>query len=354
VTDAAYLHDLSPVAFSLAGFPLRWYGLSYALGFILAWLLLRAASSRGVTPLSPQRLTDAMLALILGVVVGGRLGYCLFYEPSLLWTFHHAAPWWGLLEINRGGMASHGGMIGVLVASFFIARGPRDPSGLRPQRVPVLHVFDLVAFVSTLGLGLGRLANFINGELLGRVVAPPGQPAPWWSVRFPQEILSGHRPALSPDQTARLDTIVSAYTPVGGSFDDGFDRLLRALQHASGPEHARLAAELAPLLAARHPSQLYQAFAEGLLLTLLLWLLWLTPKKPGVIASSFLIFYGVLRIATEHWRLPDAHLATQLVLGLSRGQWLSVGMILAGAAMLAMALRATSPRMGGWLRRAAP
>lgn len=353
MTDAAYLHDISPIAFSIGGFPLRWYGLSYALGFIVAWLLLRAASRRGVTPLSPQRLTDAMLALIVGVVVGGRLGYCLFYEPSLLWTFHSAAPWWGLLEINRGGMASHGGMIGVVVAALFIARGPRDASGLRSERVPALHVFDLVAWVSTIGLGLGRLANFINGELLGRIVAAPGEPAPWWSVRFPQEIFSGHRPPLSPEQASRLDALVAPYIPVGGTFDDGFDRLLRLFQHATGPEHARLAGELAPLLAARHPSQLYQAFAEGVVLTLVLWLLWLTPRKPGVIVSAFLIAYGVLRISTEHWRLPDAHLATQLILGLSRGQWLSVAMIVAGTAVLAFALRSHSPRMGGWLRRAA-
>src|SRR5947207_12128457 len=121
-TLAAWLHDISPFLLRFTPtFGLRWYGLAYATGFLIAWWWLRWMSKRGVTPLSPQRVSDAMLLLVLGVVVGGRLGYVLFYSHDLLWYFTSSFPWWGVLQLQKGGMASHGGMIGVIMASLFIA-----------------------------------------------------------------------------------------------------------------------------------------------------------------------------------------------------------------------------------------
>lgn len=335
-TLAAWLHDLDPVAFDI-GFPVRWYGLSYIAGFVLSGLLLWRLARSQFTPLRPDRVADLIFAVMVGVLVGGRLGYVFFYQPSLLWTLSSDPPWWGALAINDGGMASHGGMIGVIVASILFARS---------QKISALHVIDLTAFVAPIGLFLGRGANFINGELLGRIVARPGEPAPWWSVKFPQELLTGHRPELSLAQQRELDGLVSRFVNPGDDWGAAVRRLISAVQH--GVENTQR--DLAPLLAARHPSQLYQATAEGLVLFAALALVWARPRKPGVIGACFLMIYGALRIVTEFWRLPDDHLAVQRIAGLTRGQLLSALMILAGAATLAIALRrAQAPRLGGWL-----
>ena len=340
LTLAAWLHDLSPYIVQFGGgFGLRWYGTAYAAGFVAAWLLLRRLSRRGLTPLSEQRITDAMFALCVGVVAGGRLGYVLFYEPNLLWTFSNSPPWWGLLQINKGGMASHGGMMGVLIACWSISRGPKAADGTRPARVPMLHVMDLTAFAAPPGLFFGRLANFINGELLGRVVARPGEDSPWWAVKFPQEMFSAHAPTLTPEQSTRLARLLDAHRLGQEADAAAYDRVLHTLQSSSGTRATEIARELAPLVSARHPSQLYQAAAEGLVLFACMLPLWFRVRRPGVITAVFLIVYGALRIVTEFYRLPDAHLAVQRLMGLSRGQWLSVTMILAGVALLTFAPR---------------
>ena len=350
-TLAAYVHTIDPFLFQFSpGVGVRWYGLSYAAGFVLAWLLLRFLSRRGVTPLSEARLTDAMIALCLGVVLGGRLGYVFFYAPGQLVQFSSSFPFWGALMINQGGMSSHGGMIGVVVACWFIARGPRDEKGGRPQRVPLFHVFDLTAFAAPVGLMLGRIANFINGELLGRIVARPGEPSPWWSVKFPQEIGSGHEPELSGEQTAALEAMIARYHLPGDGVYGAVDRMITTLHNAPREEAARLAAELSPLLSARHASQLYQAAAEGLALGVVLLVAWMKPRRAGTIGGLFLVFYGVSRIVTEFYRLPDAHLAVLRPGGLTRGQWLSVLMIVAGVCFFAYAKKAGLPVYPGWRR----
>jgi phosphatidylglycerol:prolipoprotein diacylglycerol transferase len=274
----------------------------------------------------------------------------LFYDPTLIWSFRADFPWWGVLRLSEGGMASHGGMLGVILATWFVARGPRDrATGARPQRVSWLHVLDLAAVACTPGLFFGRVANFVNGELLGRIVAMPGQPAPWWSVKFPQEVYSGHEP--TPDQPALVERALAPLARAGESGGETFDRVLGAIQSGRAPEAART---LEPLLSARHPSQLYQAAAEGLVLGAVLWLLWRRPRRAGVIGAMFMAVYGVLRIVTEFWRLPDADLAVQRVLGLSRGQWLSVAMVLVGAGALAVFRwrdrRSPGPVFAGWGR----
>ncbi len=381
ITDAAWLHNLSPFAFQLSGgFGVRWYGLSYACGFVIAWLLMRWLSKRDATPLTAQECTDAMLALVMGVVVGGRLGYVLFYDISLLTSFTSSPPWWGVLRLNEGGMASHGGMVGVVVACWWIARSASAPLvRVEPDQapailvrldVPTLHIMDLTAFVATPGLLLGRLANFVNGELLGKVVAPPGTPAPWWAVRFPQERLDwfgregppgvprGHAPALTPDQELAMEALLARVRLPTDSDYGAYLRLLNELRHGSVGTARGIAADLAPLISARHPSQLYQAFAEGIVLTVVLWILWKRPRTPGMIAAAFLIVYGVLRVLTEFWRLPDSHLAVERIAGLSRGQWLSIVMVLAGIALAAgahaWAKRKKYRAMGGWGAREHP
>lgn len=343
-TLAAWLHTIDPFALRLSGdLGIRWYGLSYALGFFCGWLALRFLHKRGMALIPRERLTDAIIYAALGAVVGGRLGYILFYQPELLWMVENSPPFWGVLMLNHGGMASHGGMLGVVAAGILVSRGARSASGQRIGKAPVLHVFDLYALIAPLGLMLGRIANFINGELLGKVVALPGQNAPWWAVRFPQEIGSGHDANLrTPEQSLALDALLSDHALPSQSPGEALDAIIQKLQAGS----AEIAQRIEPLLSARHPSQLYQAFAEGVVLGGVLWLVASRPRKPGVITALFLVCYGLLRVATEFIRLPDPGVSG--LAGLSRGQLLSIGMVLLGMALLAWASRRGVERVAGW------
>ena len=345
----AWLHDLSPfvVRFSQS-FGLRWYGLAYALGFLAGYLQLRWLSKRGLIAIPPHRCGDAILTVVVGVVLGGRLGYVLFYEPSLLWSFSSGLPWWGVLAINRGGMASHGGMIGVVLAAWWLSRGWKLPDGTREGRSSMLRVADAFAFIAPAGLLFGRLANFVNGELLGRIVARPGEPAPWWSVRFPQEVLSQHDCQRTEAQSRALDLLIfrEARGP-DEPWDLVYERIVANIQ-AGGAEGRRLAGELTPLLSARYPSQLLQAAAEGIVLAAVLWIVWARPRVPGVIGAWFLIAYGLMRVLTELVRLPDANVVMPRVMGLSRGQWFSVLMGLVGVVLLVWLRRSGAERVGGW------
>ncbi len=345
-TLASWLHTLSPWVWRFTqDFGIRWYGLSYAMGFVGAWLILRWLARRELIRIPQERVTDAILLWVGGVVIGGRLGYVLFYKPYLLWTFTSDLPWWGVLQLNKGGMASHGGILGVVIASILISRGFRNERGERIGVCPPLHVMDISAVLCPLGLMLGRLANFINGELLGAIVAMPGQPAPWWSVKFPQEILGDQAPELTAAQTAKLSALANSVAMPSDSAAGALHRIVERVQHGS----VEIAAQLEPLLAARHPSQLYQAAAEGLGVGAVVWLVWRKPRRAGVVGMWFLVSYGILRIVTELWRLPDADLAVQRILGLSRGQWLSVVMVLAGVAgLVAIKVRGSTERFGGW------
>ncbi|MEM1329102.1 MAG: prolipoprotein diacylglyceryl transferase [Planctomycetota bacterium] len=342
--DHAWLHDLSPFVIRISGdFGLRWYGLSYVAGFAVAYLLLRMLARRGATPLPADRVFDAIVTLAICAVVGGRLGYAVFYQPSLLWGFSGSFPFWSMLVLTQGGMASHGGMIGVLFGCWMLSRGFRREDGTRGPQTPMLHATDLACLVAPPGLLLGRLANFVNGELLGKIVSKPGEPGPWWSVRFPQEVLSGHAPELTGEQETRLVRLVGSVSPDAG-FTDGYQRLVERVQAGN----ADLAGQLAPLLSARHPSQLYQAVSEGLLVGIAVWAVARWRTRPGVVTGVFLIVYGAMRIVTEFYRLPDAHLEMARVAGLSRGQWLSVAMIAAGVSMLVWRRLRAAESMLGW------
>lgn len=346
---AAWLHDLSPFLVRLWGnFGLRWYGLSYAAGFFAAWVILRWLIGRGAAQVPRSRSADAIILMAIGAVVGGRLGYALIYRRELFWTFSSSLPFWELLDVTQGGMASHGGMIGVMLAAWRVSRGFRVESGQIEGRTSLLHIFDLATLMAPVGLFLGRLANFVNGELLGRVVAAPGEPSPWWSVKFPQEVLSEHAPALTIEQERSLVDLVGDVSHSSDTFAQGYERLVERIQRGA-PE---LAQRLEPLLAARHPSQIYQAVAEGIIVGTVVWCAARRPRRPGVVSAWFLISYGVMRVVTEVWRLPDAHFSDPTPLGLSRGQWLSVAMVGAGVVLLARVRVRGGEAMGGWGRRA--
>jgi len=353
MTLAVWMHDLNPWVVRFTDtLGVRWYGLAYIAGFVVAWLGLRWLAKRGTVLIRPEEALDVVVTGAFGVLIGGRLGYVAFYEPSLLWTFSHSFPFWGVAMLNRGGMASHGGMIGVLVAAVIIARGRRNAEGER-RRLPILHVADLFALCAPPGLFFGRVANFVNGELLGKIVAAPGEPAPWWSVKFPQEVLERSWSELPQTNEQMMQIERLAYEHALPSQRDALDfnaayaHLIDQIQAGN----TAIAKQLAPLISARHPSQLYQAVAEGLVVGVILWWIWRKPRLPGVVGAWFLISYGVLRVATELVRLPDAQLEVQRVLGLSRGQWLSVLMVVAGVVLLTVVTRRGGDRLGGWARR---
>jgi phosphatidylglycerol---prolipoprotein diacylglyceryl transferase len=249
-----YVHNLDPVAFSIGPLGIRWYGMMYLLGFLLFLVLGRLRARDPWRDMKPQDVDDLLFYGMIGTIVGGRLGHVLFYGPL---GYYLANPL-EIFAVWKGGMASHGGIIGVVVAMALFAKA-RGKSFLR--------VTDFVVPLVPLGLGAGRIGNFINGELWGRS-ADPSLP---WAVVFPQ---AG-------------DTI------------------------------------------ARHPSQIYQFLLEGVLLFVILWIYSRKPRPPGTVGSLFLISYGVLRIAGEMFREPEA-LYGAMPLGLSAGQWLSVPMILIG------------------------
>ncbi len=268
-TTTHWVHDLSPFLIRFnESFGIRYYGLAYLAGFAVAYWLLIRSSKRGQTTLTPNQIADLMVALIIGVLAGGRLGYFLLYTPELLLSEPLS-----ILRVWDGGMASHGGFVGVTVALLWFAR----KNGQR-----LLHLGDLIVCVAPAGLMFGRIANFINGELWGKVSNVP------WAVIFPESA-----PGLPP-----------AY------------------------------------IAPRHPVQLYSAVLEGaLLLGLMQWLLWRTPlirQSPGRLTGVFLVGYAIARCIDELFREPDA----SLILGLSRGTFYSIFVLIAG---VALCLRKSEP-----------
>jgi phosphatidylglycerol:prolipoprotein diacylglycerol transferase len=348
-TLGAWLHTLDPFLVRFTDtFGIRWYGLSYVTGFVIAYFLLTWMSRHRLIALPVERVYDAMLWLVFATLLGGRLGYAVFYDRPMLTTFSSSFPYWSFLAINTGGMASHGAMIGLCLACVRISRGWKDDLDKAHGRSSILHVMDYVALVAPFGVFLGRIANFINGELLGAVVSPPGTPGPWWTVQYPQEILlltSSHTAAQAPqtpEQARELDRLAAQAAP-NATLNDAYHLLVET--------SATYADALRPLISSRHPSQLYQAFAEGIVVATVLWFIWRKPRSPGVIAAWFFLVYGILRITTELWRLPDAQLAVQRFYGLSRGQWLSVGMLVFALGLFVWIWKHPLPKVGGWARR---
>ena len=249
-----YVHNLSPIALELGPIAIRWYGLMYLLGFALFLALGKLRSKDPWRDMSSRDVDDLLFYGMIGVIVGGRLGHVLFYGPPSYYLQHPLE----IFAVWKGGMASHGGILGVIVAMALFARS-RGKSFLK--------VADFVVPLVPLGLGAGRIGNFINGELWGRA-ADPSLP---WAVVFPG------------------------------------------------------AGDMLP----RHPSQLYQFALEGVALFAILWLYSRKPRIAGTVGSLFLAAYGVLRIIGEMFREPEA-LYGAMPLGFSAGQWLSLPMVIAG------------------------
>ncbi|MBM90825.1 MAG: prolipoprotein diacylglyceryl transferase [Phycisphaerae bacterium] len=346
-----WFHDLSPFAFRISGgFGIRWYGLSYAMGFLAGFLLLRMLAKRGATEIPLSRAADVIMYFILGVLIGGRLFYVIGYEPKLLGLID-GAPWWGVLAINRGGMASHGGIVGVALACWRVSRGFKEETGRIIGRTSPLCVLDTAAMITPLGLLFGRLANFVNAELLGAVVAKPGEHAPWWAVRYPQEILSlpDEKLAQTPEQMQQIIELAEAnMLPSQTSWVQGYERMLEQVQQGN----AALQAQLEPLIAARYPTQLLQASLDGLLVLVCVWIVAMKPRKPGVVAGVFAIVYAFGRIPMDLIRLPDSGISQ--FGAITRGQVYSGLTLLAGVLLIVWAVRSGREKHGGWLKRPEP
>lgn len=295
---AYYVHDLSPFLVQFGGFGLRWYGLSYLAGFLVGILLYRNLARRGYSDLRPDQVADFItMGALFGVLLGGRLGYMLFYDPERF--FHDPLVFFRVWE---GGMASHGGIIGLTIFAFWYAR---------KHRLSFRNLGDNLVVVAPVGLFFGRCANFVNGELYGRITDV------FWAVQFPKEIF-----LYTPEHLDRLLAKTSVIDPAFASPD-----AVIAGVTASPALRDLLAVEISP----RYPSQLVEAGLEGAVLFLLLWTLRTRVRlADGVLCGIFFIVYALLRILGECFREPDA----QLTAGLTRGQFLSLFMIVIGLIFL--------------------
>lgn len=244
--------EIDPVVFSIGMFSLRWYALAYMAGILLGWILLRRLTASPHDPIGRPPLDDLINLGIIGIIVGGRLGYVLGYNAA--YYFQNPIE---ILYIWHGGMSFHGGAIGMVVSIMLVAR---------KHKISFLELGDLIALVAPIGLFLGRIANFINGELYGRVTDVP------WGFVFPH----------------------------GGPFP-------------------------------RHPSQLYEALLEGVLLFIIIGWVYLKDgrDRPGLMIGVFMTGYALSRIIVEFVREPDAHLG--FVFGyITMGQILSLPMLAVG------------------------
>ncbi len=246
---------IDPVALKIGPIHIYWYGIAYLVGFALAWILARYRAKKMAFGWSVDVISDFIFYCALGAIIGGRLGYILFYGLGTL-----VEDTLFIFKIWQGGMSFHGGLIGVTVALAFFAR---------KEKMPILQLLDFTAPLAPLGLALGRMGNFINGEVWGRVTEMP------WGMVFPH-------------------------------------------------------ADLLP----RHPSQLYEALTEGVLLFIIIWVYTNKPRAIGRASGLFLLGYGVARFGCEFFRTPDSHLGFVLFDWMTMGQILSLPMIIVGCYLI--------------------
>lgn len=318
---ATWIHHLDPVLLNIPGTPLavRWYGLAYVAGFLLGYLLLLWLSRRKLYCVPPEKLGDFITAIcIFGVLVGGRLGEFFFYWlPENGWSGFCTDPLW-VFRVWEGGMTSHGGIIAVLLVAIWYAS---------KHKLSLPAVCDGLAIVCPIGLFFGRVANFINGELYGR----PAPDSPL-AMKFPLELLT-----LPPEGQiqayAAVEHAAGAPLPTLTQGNETlFDAILRLTRESPAVRDA-----LGQYLTPRYPSQLFEALGEGLLLFLILIALRLGWKNApvGIFSALFCFLYAAARIATECYREPDVDTWH----GITRGQYLSFGVILLGALFLTPVLR---------------
>ena len=244
--------DIDPIAFSLGPIQVAWYGLMYLLGFVAAYWLAIQKTKQEWSPLAHDHIEDLIFYSAIGVIIGGRLGYMFFYDAAALFT--DPLGWLARVpQIWKGGMSFHGGFIGVILAVKIFSTN---------ARADFLEVIDFVAPLVPIGLGLGRLGNFINNELWGKTT----------------DFFLGFL----------VDGVV------------------------------------------RHPTQLYEAVLEGLILFLILWIYSLEQRRRGMVAAAFLFYYGLFRIFIEFFRIPDSHIGYLYSDWLTLGQLLSLPMLILG------------------------
>jgi phosphatidylglycerol:prolipoprotein diacylglycerol transferase len=245
-----FINNFDPVAFQMMSFEIRWYSLAYILGIIIGWILCKKIFIKNLD--IHQKFDDYITYLIIGIIIGGRLGYVLFYNFN-----YYINNIFDIFKIWQGGMSFHGGLLGIIIASILFAK--------KYNQDPFMYN-DLVSLVAPIGIFFGRLANFINSELYGKVTEVP------WAVTFIQ-----------------VDNLP------------------------------------------RHPSQLYEAIFEGIILFMLL--LYFKNKnflaKPGLISGLFLIFYSIFRFCIEFFRVPDEQIG-YLIFNLSMGQIISLVFVMIG------------------------
>lgn len=349
---SVYIHDLDPFLIQFSDtFGIRWYGLAYLAGFLAGYYLIAYMAKKKTIQLPYSKVADFITFIAIGTMVGGRLGYAAFYAPELFTEWTSDFPFWGVLKVHEGGMASHGGIIGIIATCFIYGR---------VNKISPFHALDLTVFGGTLGVFFGRIANFINGELYGRAASEGVA----WAVKFPQEMYLWARNSWDRLKEAAPAAEALGQIPAGGgrfievsaetwtrwveTRAHGQVRAgIEAMIHAVQTGHAEVAMVLAPVLTARHPSQIYQALMEGLLVFVVLSLMWLKPRKPGVISASFGVLYAIMRIIGEQFRMPDAHIGYEW-LGLTRGQWLSVGMVAIMVVYLVYVSTRDTEKIGGW------
>ena len=299
-------------------------------------------ASTGRTPLTKAQIDSFVTAIIIGLLVGGRLGHIAFYEPELFTHFSSSFPFWAVLEIHRGGMSSHGGIIGIAVACVLFGR---------KNAVPILHIGDLACLVAPIGLGFGRMANWVNGELLGKVLDSSMQKnPPWWSVKYPAELFeSAFWQRLKPEEIEGLRReAVSVVTTSGDTVRD----VPQILHDACYAGNQHIIGVVAPYLTARYPNNFIQTLTDGVILLAAVVIVWLRPRKPGTIFGTFFLTYGALRILSEQFRVPDHDIMTlgHITLPIT----LSGAMVVVGLTALTFAVRSKSDPLGGLLPRPTP
>ena len=301
---AYWVHNLDPFAVQFGGgFGVRWYGLAYLAAFAAAYFVYRHLAKRGFSVIPADKVGDFITGCaVFGVLLGGRLGYMLFYDFN------------GFLRdplvffrVWEGGMSAHGGILGVVLYTLWYAWR---------HRVNWPGLGDNLVVGSALGLFFGRMANFINGELYGR----PAELA--WAVKFPKELY---------EASVETQREVLGRTQEFFSGPAGMDEVIAAV-----PRSPELALAVGEYLTPRHPSQIYEALLEGALLFVVLWLVRTKVRVPnGVITGMFFVGYALTRTAAEVFRSPDAG----YVGWLTKGQFLSVFLLLIGLGFLVAAWR---------------
>lgn len=311
---ATYVHNLNPVLLRITdAIQLRWYGLAYLMGFVAGFYLLRHLARKKLWVLKPEQTADFIAAAALfGVFIGGRVGYMLFYQiPKAGWAGLAKDPLM-VVRVWEGGMASHGGILGLVIFTWFYAK---------KHKVTWTGLGDGLCVVAPLGLLFGRAANFINGELYGRVAHGIS-----WAMKFPLSL--NEEPIAVQEDAFRA----CAQTAPGLPENFTLDTVITAAR-----QDPKLTETLGQYLQPRHPSQIYEGLLEGGLLFAILWFVRVRfPKAPdGLLTALFFFFYAVFRIIGEQFREPDA----AMVGPLTKGQFFSLFMFLFAAGFFIHAWR---------------